>query len=60
EGIGRELQLSFFQLDDPALDRIRQEIMELDINTLTPVEALFKLNEIKRLVEPAKAKLKKA
>lgn len=60
EGIGRELQLSFFQLDDPALERIRQEIMELDINTLTPVEALFKLNEIKRLVEPGKAKLKKA
>ncbi|MBX2972078.1 MAG: DNA mismatch repair protein MutS [Flavobacteriales bacterium] len=58
-GIGREPQLSFFQLDDPALERIRQELTELDINTLTPVEALFKLNEIKRLVEPAKAKLKK-
>lgn len=60
EGLGRELQLSIFQLDDPALERIRQEIMELDINTLTPVEALFKLNEIKRLVEPSKAKLSKA
>jgi DNA mismatch repair protein MutS len=60
ESIGREPQLSFFQLDDPALERIRQEITALDINTLTPVEALFKLNEIKRLVEPGKAKLKKA
>ena len=60
EGIGRELQLSFFQLDDPALERIRKEITELDIDTLTPVEALFKLNEIKRMVEPAKARLKKA
>lgn len=60
EGMGRELQLSFFQLDDPALERIRKEITELDINTLTPVEALFKLNEIKRLVSPEKAKLKKA
>ena len=59
-GIGREPQLSFFQLDDPALERIRQEITALDINTLTPVEALFKLNEIKRLVEPSKAKLSKA
>ncbi len=58
--IGREPQLSFFQLDDPALERIRQELIELDVNTLTPVEALFKLNEIKRLVEPTKAKLKKA
>ncbi|MBL7951849.1 MAG: DNA mismatch repair protein MutS [Flavobacteriales bacterium] len=60
EGLGREPQLSFFQLDDPALERIREEITALDINTLTPVEALFKLNEIKRLVEPGKAKLKKA
>jgi len=60
EGLGRELQLSFFQLDDPALERIRQEIMQLDIDTLTPVEALFKLNEIKRLVGGNKVKLKKA
>ena len=60
DGLGRELQLSFFQLDDPALERIRQEIMQLDIDTLTPVEALFKLNEIKRLVGGSKAKLKKA
>lgn len=60
EGIARELQLSFFQLDDPALERIRQQIAELDIDTLTPVEALFKLNEIKRMVTPEKARLKKA
>jgi DNA mismatch repair protein MutS len=60
EGIARDLQLSFFQLDDPALERIRQQIAELDIDTLTPVEALFKLNEIKRMVTPEKARLKKA
>jgi DNA mismatch repair protein MutS len=60
EGIERDLQLSFFQLDDPALERIRKELTELDIDTLTPVEALFKLNEIKRMVEPAKGRLKKA
>jgi DNA mismatch repair protein MutS len=60
EGIGKELQLSIFQLDDPALERIRQQIAELDIDTLTPVEALFKLNEIKRMVTPEKARLKKA
>jgi len=60
EGLSRELQLSFFQLDDPALERIRQELTDLDIDTLTPVEALFKLNEIKRMVDPAKTRLKKA
>lgn len=43
-------QLSFFQLDDPALEQIRDEIMKTDINTLTPVEALMKLNEIKKMV----------
>lgn len=45
-----ELQLSFFNLDDPLLEEIKQEIMSLDINTLTPVEALMKLNEIKRML----------
>lgn len=45
-----ELQLSFFQLDDPALAGIRDEILNTDINTLTPVEALMKLNEIKKMV----------
>jgi DNA mismatch repair protein MutS len=58
--LGREPQLSFFQLDDPALERIREELTALDINSLTPVEALFKLNEIKRLVEPSNARLRKA
>jgi DNA mismatch repair protein MutS len=45
----RDLQLSFFQLDDPVLSQIRDEIATIDINALTPVEALFKLNEIKKL-----------
>lgn len=43
------LQLSFFQLDDPVLKQIRDEIAHLDINNLTPIEALNKLNEIKKL-----------
>ena len=45
-----EMQLSFFNLDDPLLERVKEEITTLDINTLTPVEALMKLNEIKRLL----------
>jgi len=45
------IKLSFFQLDDPLLERIRDDIMALDINTLTPVEALMKLNEIKNLLK---------
>ena len=44
------LQLSFFQLDDPVLSQIRDEILTLDINNLTPVEALNKLNDIKKIV----------
>jgi DNA mismatch repair protein MutS len=48
---GDEIQLSFFQLDDPLLERIRDDIMNLNINTLTPVEALMKLNEIKNLLK---------
>jgi len=43
------LQLSIYQLDDPVLKQIRDEIARLDIDHLTPVEALNKLNEIKRL-----------
>ena len=43
-------QLSFFQLDDPVLSEIRTKIEDLDINSLTPVEALIKLNEIKKMV----------
>ncbi len=45
------MQLSFFQLDDPVLCQIRDEILGLDINNLTPVEALNKLNDIKRIVK---------
>ena len=45
------MQLSFFQLDDPVLSQIRDEILGLDINNLTPVEALNKLNEIKKIVK---------
>ena len=43
-------QLSFFQLDDPILEQIRDEIKGLDVNNLTPIEALNKLNEIKRII----------
>ena len=43
------MQLSFFQLEDPVLRQIRDEIMKMDINNLTPIEALNKLNEIKKL-----------
>ena len=44
------LQLSFFQLDDPALENIREELTPIDINTLTPIEALMKLNKIKNMI----------
>jgi len=45
-----DLQLSFFQLDDPLLENIREEILATNIDTLTPIEALMKLNEIKRML----------
>lgn len=45
------MQLSFFQLDDPVLCQIRDEIVNLDVNNLTPLEALNKLNDIKRIVK---------
>lgn len=45
-----DLQLSFFQLDDPLLEDIREEILTTNIDTLTPIEALMKLNEIKRML----------
>ena len=45
-----ELQMSFFNLDDPLLVEIKEEILNLDINTLTPIEAMMKLNEIKRML----------
>ncbi len=44
------MQLSFFQLDDPLLENIREEILSTNIDTLTPIEALMKLNEIKRML----------
>ncbi|NTW23908.1 MAG: DNA mismatch repair protein MutS, partial [Lentimicrobium sp.] len=44
-------QLSFIQLNDPLLEQIREDILDTDINTLTPVEALMKLNEIKKLLK---------
>lgn len=45
-----EMQLSFFQLDDPLLENIREEILATNIDTLTPIEALMKLNDIKRML----------
>lgn len=44
------MQLSFFQLDDPVLENIREELTKIDINTLTPIEALMKLNSIKKMI----------
>ena len=46
----KDFQLSFIQLDDPLLEQIKQDILNTDINTLTPIEALMKLNEIKKLL----------
>lgn len=48
------LQLSFFQLDDPVLCQIRDEILTIDVNNLTPLEALNKLNEIKKIIKGGK------
>ncbi|HHN47390.1 MAG TPA: DNA mismatch repair protein MutS, partial [Bacteroidales bacterium] len=45
-----DYQLSFIQLNDPLLEQIREDILNTDINTLTPVEALMKLNEIRKLI----------
>ena len=45
-----DMQMSFFNLDDPLLEEIKDEIINLDINTITPMEALMKLNEIKRML----------
>ena len=44
-------QLSFIQLDDPTLLEIRDKLLDIDIDTLTPIEALLKLNEIKKIVK---------
>ena len=45
-----EMQMSFFNFDDPLLEEIKDEILTLDLNTLTPIEAMMKLNEIKRML----------
>jgi DNA mismatch repair protein MutS len=45
-----DYQLSFFQLNDPVLESVKDELIKVDINTLTPVEALMKLNDIKRML----------
>ena len=54
QAVQNEMQLSFFNLDDPLLERIKEELLHIDINTLTPVEALMKLNEIKRMLRKNK------
>jgi DNA mismatch repair protein MutS len=51
-----EMQLSFFQLDDPLLEDIKEEILTTNIDTLTPIEALMKLNEIKRMLTKKSSK----
>jgi DNA mismatch repair protein MutS len=48
--LAQQMQMSFFNLDDPLLEEIKEEILNLDINTLTPIEAMMKLNEIKRML----------
>jgi len=50
KSIKDDIQLNIFNLDDPLLEEIREDILNLDINTLTPVEALMKLNELKRML----------
>jgi DNA mismatch repair protein MutS len=49
QAIAQDVQLSFFALNDPVLQQIHDELVQTDINSLTPVEALLKLNEIKKL-----------
>jgi DNA mismatch repair protein mutS len=44
------MQLSFFDMTDPLLDELKNDLLSLDINSLTPVEALMKLNEMKKLL----------
>ena len=52
----KDLQLSFFQLDDPLLEEIKEEILSTNIDALTPIEALMKLNEIKRMLTKKQSK----
>ena len=56
--LASDVQLSFFQLDDPVLEQVREQILDLDINNLTPVEALMKLNEIQKVVSGSNAAAK--
>ena len=48
--VGEEVQMSFFQLDDPALEDVRDRLLDLDIDNLTPIDALMKLHEIRKIV----------
>lgn len=50
DAVPSDYQLSFFQLDDPVLEQIKEELTKIEVDTLTPVEALIKLNEIKKMV----------
>jgi len=50
KGAQEDMQLSFFQMDDPLLEEIKEEILNTNLDTLTPIEALMKLNEIKRML----------
>jgi len=54
KSVQNDMQLSIFNLDDPLLEEIKEEILHIDIDTLTPVEALMKLNEIKRMLVKTK------
>ena len=54
KGLSSEMQLSFFNLDDPLLEELKADILDTDIDRLTPVEALMKLNEIKRMLTKKK------
>ena len=56
KGVQEDMQLSFFQLDDPLLMDIKEEILNTNIDALTPIEALMKLNEIKRMILGKKGK----
>ncbi|MEO2067283.1 MAG: DNA mismatch repair protein MutS [Flavobacteriaceae bacterium] len=54
KSIKSDIQLEFFKLDDPALEEIKEELLDIDINSMTPMEALLKLSEIKRKINDSK------
>ena len=54
KSIKDDIQLEFFKLDDPALEEIKEELLDIDINSMTPMEALLKLSEIKRKINDSK------